>query len=177
MTRMYVFSVSALFAMLLGTVLYFTDTGREWLPEALQPELEPVVVFVLGSPRAVAQIRAAIRDERVVAETPEAFAVVEGRVLAASAEPVGELLMQLGWDDRPLDLVPLPIQIPLDQRAPSGPTVARSVPDETGPAVALSPAPSAGLTPEERRQKIQEILNKPSVNLAEQLFLLDNTGL
>ena len=47
----------------------------------------PLLVVVVDDPSAVAAVRAAVREERIVVERPGAFALVEGRVVAAGHTP------------------------------------------------------------------------------------------
>jgi hypothetical protein len=64
-----------------------------------------VLVIVLCDREAVAEIRALVGSERVVAAAENAFALVEKRIISASFEGVGPLLVRAGWRDLPLEIV------------------------------------------------------------------------
>ncbi len=66
---------------------------------------EPVLVFVVGSTDGVARVRAAVDASRVVAESTEAFARREKRLVASTAESVGPLLVKAGWRDAELEIL------------------------------------------------------------------------
>jgi hypothetical protein len=75
-------------------------------------ESEPVLVVVVGDLRGVAQVRAAIDDERIVAESEDAFALKERRVIAESFAGVGPMLTAAGWGDESLEIVAIRLQAP-----------------------------------------------------------------
>jgi hypothetical protein len=62
-------------------------------------------VILVGDATRVAGVRNAVAPERVVAESREAFAVKERRIVAASAEDVGELIARSGWTQARLEIV------------------------------------------------------------------------
>lgn len=66
---------------------------------------QPVLVIFVDSARAVAVVRAAVEDERIVAETPQGFALREGRIIAANRDAAGEVVSAAGWVDRELQLM------------------------------------------------------------------------
>ncbi len=66
---------------------------------------EPVLVFVVGSTEGVARVRAAVDASRVVAESTGAFALRDKRLVAATAESVGPLLVRAGWRDAELEIL------------------------------------------------------------------------
>jgi len=82
------------------------DRGRV-LPGLPGLESEPVLVVVVGDLRGVAQVRAAIDDERIVAESDDAFALKERRVISESFAGVGPMLTAAGWGDDSLEIVTL----------------------------------------------------------------------
>ncbi len=105
--------------LVVASVLYLETvhrTGREpaalvgGMPELTMPELRltsggtPVLVFQLANPAAVADVRAVVASERVVAETPAGFALKEGRIVASGHEATAALLTATGWSDRPLEI-------------------------------------------------------------------------
>jgi len=93
-------SVLVLFAVLLVAGLTFP----EW-KHHVGVETPPVHVFVIGSDQAVERVREVIEPERVLASTPEAIVLREGRIIASSAEAVGDPLNAVGWVDRELEIV------------------------------------------------------------------------
>jgi hypothetical protein len=110
------FAWGFLTATLAAAVLVLWKDGS-WNPERLWsglPELEskPVLVVLVGDPRQLAQVRAAIDDERVVAESDDAFALKERRVISESLAGVGPMLMAAGWDDDPLEIVATRLHLP-----------------------------------------------------------------
>ena len=66
---------------------------------------DDVLVLVVGSATRVGMVRSAVESERVVAETAEAFAIAEGRIISASIEAAAIPLMRAGWADRRLEIV------------------------------------------------------------------------
>ena len=122
---------------------------RKWqevvaLPRWLgAPEPEPVLVVVLSNPGGLHRVRAVIPAERIVAETSAAFAVRERRLVAASFEEVGPVLMAAGWRDAPLEI------IALRRRAPV-------------PRLAAEPV-----------DRVAELMKKPTLNLLEARSLLN----
>jgi hypothetical protein len=108
---------------LLGAILLF---GSAWvldravlpalpdLPELGQPAFltdlvdlddEPVLILVVGSTNAVAVVRRRVEDTRVLSENRGAFALKEGRIVAARTQDAGPLLEPLGWSNRPLEIL------------------------------------------------------------------------
>lgn len=76
----------------------------ERLPELGAEEPEPVLVLLVGDAPAVTRVRATISSDRVVAETSRAFALREGRIVAANPEAAGDPLNAAGWAHRPIEL-------------------------------------------------------------------------
>jgi hypothetical protein len=99
-TVVVVASVLGLVAVLLVAALTFPD----WKHRAGVEE-PPVSVFLIGSEEAVEKMRQVIAAERILASTRDAIVLREGRVIAASAEAVGEPLTAVGWVDRELEIV------------------------------------------------------------------------
>jgi hypothetical protein len=64
----------------------------------------PLLVVVLDDPSAVAAVRAAVREERIVVERPGGFALVEGRVVAAGHAAASEVITAAGWAQREIQL-------------------------------------------------------------------------
>ena len=117
------------------------------------PGSEPVLVIFASSPQAVAQVRAAVADERIVAESPRAFAVRKGRIIADGHESAGDIVSAAGWVDRELKLLGVGMKKSLP------PTAARD-----------GQAAEGGIAPE----KLAELLSKDSLSYAEATLLLDH---
>ncbi len=77
----------------------------DWVSPALESESEPVLVFVVGGREPAGRVLAAVDRGRVVARTADGFALAERRVVVSSIEALGELLVRVGWEDAPLDLL------------------------------------------------------------------------
>ena len=91
----------------LGAASLHDPRVRPWDPlVALAPGLSkpPVLVFLVGSAQRVASVRGAVADERLVGESPGAFLLVEGRLVAATRDDAASLLSQDGWRDRDLEI-------------------------------------------------------------------------
>ena len=114
------------------------------LPEWIGgPEPGPVLVVVLSHPQGLAGVRAVIPAERIVAESSAAFAVRERRLIAASFEDVGPVLMAAGWRDAPLEII------------------------------ALRPGAPVHRLAEDPVDRVSELMNKPTLNLLEARSLLN----
>ena len=110
------FSVTTLataLLLVLNLVRSGPATGRS--RDASRPELKPspwrrrraeIPVRVVLVPDAVtlAQIRTAIGEEHVVAATEHAFAFADGWILAVREGSVFELVSELGWRMRPIEM-------------------------------------------------------------------------
>jgi hypothetical protein len=99
-----------LLAVALGAAAWLVASHSGELPwpgwvRDLAGRPEPVLVVVVGDGERLRDVRAAIDGGRVVARAADAFALVEGRVIAASFEGVGPLIVEAGWTDRPLEVV------------------------------------------------------------------------
>ena len=113
---------------------------------------EPILVVFVESPREVARVRAAVADERIAAESPNGFALREGRIIAAGSDAAGELVSAAGWIDRKLELMRARKQSPSRRTAATG---------EQG---------IGGLAPE----RLAELLSKDTLSYAEASELLDH---
>ena len=113
---------------------------------------EPILVVFVESPREVARVRAAVADERIAAESPNGFALREGRIVAAGSGAAGELVTAAGWIDRKLELMRARRQSPSRTTAATG---------EEG---------AGGLAPE----RLAELLSKDTLSYAEASELLDH---
>jgi len=149
--RSLAFSLGLLVASVIGLSWALQQTGGgaqldeivalpSWLGG---PEREPVLVVVLGYPGSVSGPRAAIPRERIVAESPAAFAVRERRLVAESFDEVGPVLMAAGWRDAPLEIVALRRRAPV-QRLTADPL-----------------------------DRVSELMNKPTLNLLEARAVLN----
>jgi len=110
------FASGFLTAALLALVLFVWQDGS-WSHERVWPGLpglvsKPVLVIVVGDGGQLAQVRAAIDDERVVAESDDAFALMERRIISESFAGVGPMLTAAGWGDDPLEIVAIQPRAP-----------------------------------------------------------------
>jgi hypothetical protein len=64
-----------------------------------------VLIVVVGDTARVDLVRNAVDRERIICETVNAFALRERRIIAASFEEVGPMLMEAGWRDEALEIV------------------------------------------------------------------------
>jgi hypothetical protein len=103
------FAAGFLTASLLAAAFVLTPRGgaerelswaRPWRPEA-----DPVLIVVVGDAARVDLVRNAVDRERIICQTVNAFALRERRIIAASFEEVGPMLMEAGWRDDPLEIV------------------------------------------------------------------------
>ena len=108
MTRFMLASLGATIAIGLGIFMF---QGADDAPLAtLAGKLglgsgEPVIVIIVANPRAVASVRAAVPDDRVVADSPNGFALREGRIIAAEHDSASDLVSAAGWLERKLMLM------------------------------------------------------------------------
>ncbi len=70
----------------------------------------PVRVLLLPEPSHLEAIRAAVLPEQIVASTPEAIALLRGRVIATSIEAAAGPINAAGWAERPIELIEAPGQ-------------------------------------------------------------------
>jgi hypothetical protein len=110
------FASGFLTAALLALLLFLWKDGG-WGHEAVWPglpglESKPVLVVVVGDLGQLAQVRAAIDDERIAAESDAAFALKERRIISESFEGVGPMLTAAGWGDDPLEIVAIQPRAP-----------------------------------------------------------------
>jgi hypothetical protein len=103
------FAAGFLTASLLAAAFVLTPSGsaeRDLSWERLSRRgADPVLVIVVGEAARVDLVRNAVDRERIVCETANAFALRERRIIAASFEEVGPMLMEAGWRDDPLEIV------------------------------------------------------------------------
>ena len=127
---------------------------------------DPILVVLVGGAGGVERVRSVIPDERVIAESPGAFALVEERIIAANAEAASGPINQAGWIDREIELVAIPMGA--DRRWEQSRSARRR-----GQAQGQSPEDEA------KAAKIAELLQKPTLNAVEAMVLLqhmDQTG-
>jgi hypothetical protein len=85
-------------------VLLSSEVQLERLRAVVPGARGPLLVVVVDDPSAVAAVRAAVSDERVVVERPGAFALTEGRVVAAGHAAASEVITAAGWAKREIQL-------------------------------------------------------------------------
>jgi hypothetical protein len=143
------FQMGALIAALIMAT--FVALEGETISEELGfTEGDPVLVFVVPRPESVRLIRAAVSEERVVWEGEAGFALASERVIASSFDSAGEVIKGAGWVDRPIEIVTLDAK-PSD--------------DDAGD-------PSDPKSREGRLARLRQLVNQPTLNYAEQVFVL-----
>ncbi len=112
MRSSFLFQVSTLVGGLLLLLLWLADwdairlEAASWFDAGVELNAEePVMVMLVGDPERVAAIRDAVDPDRIVASTPDAFALVEGRIIATSVEAASRPLNQAGWASRSIEIV------------------------------------------------------------------------
>jgi hypothetical protein len=101
-------STIAVFGIL---VLLMTSKPGDWLPQLsdfFEPP-EPVLVVIVGSTELVDSVRKVISSERIIADTGEAFALVDRRIIAADSDAASGPINELGWIHREIELVSVPM--------------------------------------------------------------------
>ncbi len=137
-------SLSALFVLSAG--LFVALERPSWVPVVGEEE-EPVLVFLVGHRKGVDLMKRAVDPQRIVAESPDAIALAEGRIVATGAEAVSAPLMAAGWGDRTIELLRVP---PRDTNGPG--------------------ADGEGTDP--RFARIMELVNKPTLSYGEALVVM-----
>jgi len=149
--------VGTVASVVLGSGLLWVGSKLDGGPlSGFRSAEEPVLVFLVRSRRGVERVKAAVDPARIVAETPDAVALVEGRLVATSAPAVSEPFMAAGWADRPVEIFELP----------------RSA----GPAAGGPHHTAEGPTNDAQREKLVELMNKPTLSRGEALFVLRTLG-
>jgi hypothetical protein len=91
-------------AVLLGEPPRWAEGSFDWA-DALPFREPPSVLVLLVSDRSgVASVRAAVDPARILAETPDAIVLREGRAVATGPEVVGGPLTEAGFADRSIEL-------------------------------------------------------------------------
>jgi hypothetical protein len=137
------------FAILSGGT-YLALERPSWVP--LVGEKDKILVMLVANRAGVARVRASVDPARIVAESADAIALVEGRIIAAGAEAVSGPYTEAGWMDRELQF------LSVAQADPMG-------------AARQANAGGAGVDPE-RQARIRELVSKPTLSAGEQMFVL-----
>jgi hypothetical protein len=161
------FTLAALVTLTTGVMIARADKP-DWVSglKIFDSQPEPILVILVGGARGVERVRSVIPDERVIAESPGAFATVEERIIAANVDAASAPINQAGWIDREIELVA--IRMGGDRRWEQNRNARRR-----GQGGAKSPED------EVRAAKIAELVQKPTLNAAEAMVLLqhmDQTG-
>ncbi|MAG34394.1 MAG: hypothetical protein CL908_26255 [Deltaproteobacteria bacterium] len=121
-------------------------------------EQDPVLVFVIPQPDRQARVRRAVSEKRIVWQGEAGLALVGERVIAASLDDAGDVIEEAGWIEWPIQIVRLD---------------AMEDPTSDDPA-ARDPASDPA-----RLARLRSLVHKPSLNRAEQMFVLQamNDGL
>ena len=88
----------------LGERPRWVEGSVDWVE--LLPFRDPpaVLVLLVADRSGVASVRAAVDPARILAETPDAIVLREGRVVATGPEVVGDPLTEAGFSDRSIEL-------------------------------------------------------------------------
>lgn len=103
------FALGVGLAVVVGLLLTLRETpvtehaGQLWSSVAGGPE--PILVVVVGNRAALHSVLLRVDGKRLVAASEEAFALSDRRLVAASLEAVGPVLMLAGWRDEPLEII------------------------------------------------------------------------
>lgn len=124
----------------------------EWVPGGAARADDRVLVFLVGGREGVERVRRSVHPSRVAFSSPDAIALVEGRIVAAGQDAVGEALMTAGWIDRDIEIF----------------TVARR---DILPAKHAGGGANENVDPE-RLARLNELVKKPTLSYGEQLFVL-----
>jgi hypothetical protein len=156
------FTLAVLLTFTTGVMIAAADKP-DWVSglEIFASEPEPILVILVGGTRGVERVRSVISDERVIAESPGAFAIVEERIIAADADAASGPINQAGWVDREIELVA--IRMDGDRQWEQNRNAHRR-----GPGQAQSPED------EMKAAKIAELVQKPTLNAAEAMVLLQH---
>ncbi len=140
----------------LSTGLFVALERPSWVP-LVGAEEEPVLIFLVGSRQGVETLKRAVDPSRIVAESPDAVALVEGRMVATHADAVAAPLTAAGWTDRKLEILQVPRRDPLRGSRREG----------------------AGAADDPRMQRLNELMSKPTLSYGEALFVMNamNDGL
>ncbi len=109
MWKLFLVCLSCIAALILVSALLGrppgpVDRGLEWVKSLDSSEPDPVLVLLVADRAGVAAVRAAVEPTRILAETPDALVLREGRVVATSPEVVGGPLGEAGFADRSIEL-------------------------------------------------------------------------
>jgi hypothetical protein len=158
----------AVFVTFTTGVMIASADKPDWVSQLdyFDNESDPILVVLVGGTRSVERVRSVIPDERVIAESPGAFAVVEERIIAADADAASGSINQAGWIDREIELIAIPMdggrQWERNRNAGSRRRGGSESPEDA-----------------EKAARIAELVQKPTLNAAEAMVLLqhmDQTG-
>jgi hypothetical protein len=138
---------SGLIVLVLATYIGFEQPG--WMP-GVEKESERVLVFLVGSRVGVDRVRKAVDPARIVADGPDALALVEGRIVAVDSAAVSAPFTAAGWIDREIEL------LHVERREP-GYRQSQVAGGEVDPA---------------RMARLRDLVDQPSLSAGEQLFVL-----
>jgi hypothetical protein len=97
-------SVLVLAAPLLGQRPALLEQSVGWVKSLGSSETPSVLVLLVADRSGVAAVGAAVDPVRILAQTPDAIVLREGRVVATGPEAVAAPLVEAGFADRSLEL-------------------------------------------------------------------------
>lgn len=145
--------LSMAFVMVLSAGLIAWLEQPAWLPDEISAEpQQKVLVFLVGDPRGIENVRRAIDPGRLLYASADAIVLVEGRIVATDVTAVSGPINDVGWRDRPLEI------FHVERADPFGRTKAVG-------------ADGAEVDPE-RLARLRDLVKKPTLSYGEQLFVL-----
>jgi hypothetical protein len=97
-------SALVLAAPLLGQRPALVEQSVGWVKSLGARESASVLVLLVADRSGVAAVGAAVDPVRILAQTPDAIVLREGRVVATGPETVGGPLVEAGFGDRSIEL-------------------------------------------------------------------------
>jgi hypothetical protein len=91
-------------SILFGERPRWVGGSLDWVDSLPFREPPSVLVLLVPDRSGVASVRAAVDPARILAETPDAIVLREGRVVATGPEAVGDPLTEAGFSDRSIEL-------------------------------------------------------------------------
>jgi len=103
--------IAAVLAMVMTSGLYLYLEKEGSVPpfqnplQAVGMTKKPILVFLVDSRAGVENIRKSVDASRITSTSPNAIALREGRIFAANRSAVGFALNEMGWIDRPIEIL------------------------------------------------------------------------
>jgi len=134
---------------LLSGGTYLALERPTWVP--YYGKTDRVLVFLVGDRGGVERVRKAVDSSRIVASSPDAIALVEGRIIAVSAQAAEGPYKSAGWMERDLEFFHVEKADHLKAARQQG---------------------EGGEVDPERMEKLRQLVSKPTLSAGEQVFVL-----